>query len=252
MEIFRKCIELSECGKSCVLVTVTEAEGSGPARTGFKLLVTGDGELTGTVGGGALEHTAIEAAREILKTGRRNEYRKINLADIGMSCGGRTGLFFEYMGAKKQFVLFGGGHVGRAVTPILESLGYQVTIYDCRENVKEFEDLSLGREVVIHGYEDISPVKDLVCTARNCLIFTHGHDGDFYVLKQLLQISSDFEYIGLIGSKRKVAQLFERLKEENIGVPGFVHAPVGLQIGGDTAAEIAVSIAAEVISVHNA
>lgn len=235
---------------SCVLVTVTEAEGSGPARTGFKLLVTGDGELTGTVGGGALENTAIETAREILRAGRRNEYLKINLADIGMSCGGRTGLFFEYMGAKKQFVLFGGGHVGRAVTPILESLGYRVTVYDCRENVKEFENLSLGREVVIHDYEDISPVKELACAARNCLIFTHGHEGDFFVLRQLLQLPPDFEYIGLIGSKRKVAQVIEQLKEEGIPVPGYLYAPVGLRIGGDTAAEIAVSIAAEVISVH--
>ena len=70
------------------------------------------------------------------------------------------------------------------------------------------------------------------------------------MLKQLLRLSGDFTYIGMIGSKRKVKTVFDRLKKENIGIPDYVYAPVGLGIGGNTPAEIAVAIAAEIIAVH--
>ncbi len=250
MDIFRKCIDWQEQGKDYVLVTITETEGSGPGRKGFKLLVSEGGELDGTVGGGALEYNTVETAKEILSGRKQSEYHTFDLAEIGMSCGGRTGLFFEYRPSKKRFVLFGGGHIGRAITPILESLGYHVMIFDSRENVKEFANPDTGRQVIINSYDDISPVKDRVLSAGRCLIFTHGHDGDFDVLKQLLRLSGDFTYIGMIGSKRKVKAVFDRLKKENIGIPDYVYAPVGLGIGGNTPAEIAVAIAAEIIAVH--
>ncbi len=251
MDIFRTCIEWQEQGKDFVLVTVTETEGSGPGRRGFKLLVSEEGELTGTVGGGALEYNTVEKAKEILAERKVSEYHTFDLAEIGMSCGGRTGLFFEYRPSKKQFVLFGGGHIGRAITPVLESLGYQVTIFDSRESVKEFANPDTGRQVIINPYGDISPDKDRVLSAGRCLIFTHGHDGDFDVLRQLLRLPGDFTYIGMIGSKRKVKTLFDRLKKEDIEVPQYVYAPVGLNICGNTPAEIAVAIAAEIIAVHN-
>ena len=251
MDIFRTCIEWQEQGKDFVLVTVTETEGSGPGRKGFKLLVSEEDELAGTVGGGALEYHTVETAKEILSGRKQSEYHTFDLAEIGMSCGGQTGLFFEYRPSKKQFVLFGGGHIGRAITPVLESLGYQVTIFDSREDVKEFANPDTGRQVIINSYDDISPVKDRILSAGRCLIFTHGHDGDFDVMTQLLQLSGNFTYIGMIGSKRKVKTLFDRLKKDNIKIPEYVYAPVGLGIGGNTPVEIAVAIAAEIIAVHN-
>ena len=233
MDIFRTCIEWQEQGKDFVLVMVTETEGSGPGRKGFKLLVSEEGELAGTVGGGALEYNTVETAKEILSGRKQSEYHTFNLAEIGMSCGGRTGLFFEYRPSKKQFVLFGGGHIGRAITPILESLGYQVTIFDSRENVKEFANPDTGRQVIINSYDDISPVKDRVLSAGRCLIFTHGHDGDFDVLKQLLQLSGDMKShlkisLGDIPFHLSVFQFFLERLLRDLWFFGLLHFDVAI------------------------
>lgn len=249
MDVLRKIVEWKENGRNFVLVTVTETEGSGPGRTGFKLLVGENGEMAGTVGGGALENNAVEIAKEILVNDKANRYQRFNLADIGMTCGGRTSLFFEYISAKKKFILFGGGHIGRAITPILESIGYQVIIFDSREEVAGFQNSSAGRRVVISPYDDISPVKDDILDAEGCLIFTHGHDGDYLVLKQLLSLDTTYSYIGMIGSRRKVEKLRDKVGKDGIEIPDTVFAPVGLDIGADTAEEIAVSIAAEIVGV---
>ena len=249
MDTVKKILEWKEAGHNFVLATITETDGSTPGRTGFKLLTSEQGELAGTVGGGALENTVIEISKEILAKTKENQYRKFDLSELGMTCGGRASVFFEYISAKKKFVIFGGGHICRAITPILESLGYKCTIFDSREEVSSLHDQDKGRTVVIDQYDDISAVKDDVYAAGRCLVFTHGHEGDYLVMKQLLTWDCAFSYIGLIGSKRKISTMFDRLKKENITIPDIVYAPVGLDIGGDTAEEIAVSIAAEIIGV---
>lgn len=252
MDILKKIVEWKDTGRNFVLATITETDGSSPGRTGFKLLISADGELAGTVGGGALENKAVEIGKEILHKRTRNEYHRFDLLELGMTCGGKASLFFEYISAKQKFVLFGGGHICRAITPILESIGYQVTVFDSREAVADFDNSQKGRKVVIHPYDDIGAVKDEVLSSGRCLVFTHGHEGDFLVMKQLLSWEIQYTYIGMIGSQRKVKSIFDKLKKDDIKIPGTVFAPVGLDIGGTTAEEIAVSIAAEIIGVvHN-
>jgi len=236
MNIYRTCAELLESGASLVMVTVLKASEGSPGKPGFKLLYAQDGRLFGTVGGGALELRAVEEAGRVLET-RTNLILTLNLAQLGMVCGGEVSLVFEYLPAQKGFFLFGGGHVGRALVPILESLGFLVTVFDNREEIK--------------AQLDISPVLEQAAASGFCFIATHGHEHDYAVLRQLLAYSNRYRYIGLIGSKIKVKNTLERLRAEGMAAPGCLFAPVGIRLGGSTAAEIAVSVAAEVVALRH-
>ena len=248
MNTFRIGAELLERGMDLVLVTVLKASPGTPGKEGFKLILTGEGELSGTVGGGALEKRAINEAKEVMRE-RKNRLLELDLQDEGMLCGGRVTLTFEFLQAGRGFVIFGGGHIGRALTPVLESLGFRVTVFDSRSEVKEMLGEGPLREIIIGDYRNISTVLEKIIRNGFCFVATHGHSYDYDVVKQLLGTGQPFSYIGMIGSKKKVTTLFKRLSDEGIAVPDYLYAPVGLDLGGDTAAEIAVSIAAEVITI---
>ena len=105
MRIMEKLNEYCVGGKEFVLVTVVEATGSSPARSGFKMIVDKN-NIFGSVGGGSLEYLAVDAARELFGT-RKNLLKEFNLSAIGMTCGGTVKLFFEYMPGGKNFFIFG-------------------------------------------------------------------------------------------------------------------------------------------------
>ena len=247
MKVYKKCIELLESGRNVALVTVIKASRGTPGKEGFKMLVADNGELFGTGGGGALEHHTIEEAKKVLQE-EKNEILQLDLSTLGMKCGGRTTVTVEYLKGARSFVLFGGGHVGRALAPILKSLGFRLTVFDNREEVRDQLKESLLERVIITDYNDLSGHRQTVEQARYCFIATHGHDYDYAVLKQILTLSDHYDYVGLIGSRNKVRTIVERLRSEGLSAPEYLFASVGINLGGDTAAEIAVSVAAEVIA----
>ena len=250
MTIFRRCDQILETGRSVVMATVVKASQGTPGKPGFKLLLTEDGELFGTVGGGALEERVIEEAREVLRD-QANRILHYNLADLNMKCGGNADVVIEYISAVKRILLFGGGHIARALTPILESVGFAVTIIDPRPDVQPHFEGSTSAAILQLDYEDLSPEADLIRGVDWCFIATHGHDYDFTVISQLLTMATAFRYIGMIGSRRKIDSMRRKLEEEGISIPDYLYAPVGIKIGGQSAAEIAVSIAAEIVAVLN-
>jgi xanthine dehydrogenase accessory factor len=246
MEALRKCLEALEAGHDVVLVTVLAAGAGTPGKEGFKLLLSDDGSTYGTVGGGALEHRALADARRALAE-RRNALATYELASLGMVCGGQVTLAFEFLAGARSFLLFGGGHVGRALAPILESLGFRVTVYDSRPEMQSALTVP-GRRVVIGEYTDIAPVRPELERSEFCFIATHGHLHDYQVLTQVLAAGGRRRYIGLIGSRSKVRATRERLAREGVPVPDCLFAPVGLALGAQSPAEIAVAVAAEVIA----
>jgi len=145
--------------------------------------------------------------------------------------------------------IFGGGHVSRALVPAIAAVGFRPVVYDDRP---EFADLSLFPQAVgaIHGsFEELS--KHVAITPDDyVVIMTRGHQADYEVLTQVLR--SGAKYIGCIGSKRKLALCREKLLESGFTAEEYarVHAPIGLAIGAETPAEIAVSVAAEMIAVR--
>ena len=142
--------------------------------------------------------------------------------------------------------IFGGGHVGCALVPVLATVGFRVVMYDNREELAKKENYPMASEVIFGSFSDISG--KVALTANDyAVVMTPGHQADYEILSQVL--GSDATYIGCIGSRTKVAKTRERLKgdgytEEDIA---RVHAPIGLPILAETPEEIAISIAAEMI-----
>ena len=250
MDVWNKCKKWQEEGVDCVVATVIKGASGTPGKSGFKMVIGSDGRQFGTVGGGAVELTTVETARELFGT-RENRLLNLELNQIGMTCGGDMTVFLEYLPAERRFILFGAGHLGKALTPLLESLGYSVTLFDDRPDNSAFEDTERGRKVIIGDYADISVLHEELKRSALAFVATHGHAHDEVLLRQLFALQSDYEYLGLIGSRTKIAAALKRIAGDGLEPPANFFGPVGLAIGGDSAAEIAVGIAAEVLSVRN-
>lgn len=147
-----------------------------------------------------------------------------------------------------HLVLFGAGHVGKALYALAMLQDIDVTVIDSRDEILKQEDFP-NAELIKVDYSNMDALKLNVYNPYFC-IFTHGHSGDKACLEWCLKQSS--EYIGMIGSKGKVKATFDKLinegyKEEELSK---VHSPIGLKIGGDTPQEIAISIMAEIIQTY--
>lgn len=150
----------------------------------------------------------------------------------------------------KRVHIFGGGHVGHALSQILSLLDYHILIYDDRPDLNGFKDNPYANETHIVDYEKL----DHHCVFNKedtVIIVTSSYRSDKLVLKQLYQ--KQFSYIGMMGSDAKLAQLYQELKEEGIKPEQLTHlkAPIGIPILSKTALEIAISIAGEMIKERN-
>ncbi|MDY5613493.1 XdhC family protein [Dysosmobacter sp.] len=145
--------------------------------------------------------------------------------------------------------IFGGGHVSQALVRAITPLGFRPVVYDDRP---EFTDPALfpGAEETFCGpFEEL--VNHVTVTADDyVVIMTRGHQADYEVLTKTLR--SGARYIGCIGSRKKLSICRDRLLEAGFTAEEYarVHAPIGLAIGAETPAEIAVSVAAELIAVR--
>lgn len=140
--------------------------------------------------------------------------------------------------------VFGGGHVGQALVPVLASVGFRVTLYDNRPELADKAHFPQAEQIVCGPYDAIT-----VTPTENdyVVIMTPGHQGDFALLSQVLRRKT--RYVGCIGSRHKIARTQQLLREAGIKEEAIasVHSPIGLPILAETPAEIAISIAAEMI-----
>lgn len=146
----------------------------------------------------------------------------------------------------ERAVLFGGGHCAQALAPLLQTVGFRVTVMDCRPEYADPALFPSAEQVICGDYEKIS--KYLTLTGEDyVVIMTSGHSFDFAVESQVLRGS--FAYVGVIGSRSKKAAVNQRLREAGISEEGIqsVHMPIGTAIKAVTPEEIAVSIAGEMI-----
>ena len=157
-------------------------------------------------------------------------------------------LYGEPLSRPGTVYLFGGGHVGRALVPILAMTDFRVVVCDQRPDAASRAALPQAAEIYCLSYEDAFAHLPPVTAADYVIIMTPGHQADFEVLRQAL--TTPARYIGCIGSRRKVAATREKLLAAGFPTEEIdrIWAPIGLPIGGDTPAEIAVSIAAQLIA----
>lgn len=246
--LFEKIIEDAREQKDFVLVTVVDAQGSTPGRPGFRMAVYGDGSVRGTVGGGNLEHTALRIAQEMLVHGAGPQLHSFSMEhDLGMSCGGRIQLFFEPH-FPWRLTLVGGGHVAQAVAPLAQSVGFAVEVFDDRPEIATHP---WPEGVRVHIGDMVEACRRLQPGLHHCaLVMTYHHVYDADTAAAL--VTHDLAYLGIIGSRRKAHVMLETLQKTGIAPERLqkVRTPVGVPIGAQTPAEIAVSIIAELIAVR--
>ncbi|MFA7404185.1 MAG: XdhC/CoxI family protein [Pelobacteraceae bacterium] len=246
LELYEEMVCLTRTGVPFVLATVVASSGSSPRKPGAKMLVRSDGSAIGTVGGGRVESETIEAALQSLSSGEPITLEFVLTEENGFACGGRMSVFVEPRESRPLVVMFGAGHVGRAVTRLAHDCGFRVVVVD------ERPECAVGQ--LLPGADEIHccPVMDFfdrltLERESSVIIATTGHLHDFAAVRGSLATESGF--IGLLGSRRKREALMMALTEEDYatGQRERVISPVGLDIGAQTPEEIAVSIVAQLI-----
>ena len=158
-------------------------------------------------------------------------------------------LFSVPLPVGERAVIFGGGHIALALVPLLKSVGFRVTVMDCRPEYASPERFPDAERVICGDYLRVSDSLTLT-RADYVVIMTNGHSHDFEVQEQVLR--GALAYVGVIGSRSKTASVNARLREKGVPEEAIqsVHTPIGTAIKAVTPEEIAISIAGEMIYVR--
>ncbi|MCP3102799.1 xanthine dehydrogenase accessory protein XdhC [Myxococcus sp. K15C18031901] len=233
------------------VATVTNCQGSTPAEPGAKLLVRADGAFHGTVGGGHLEQLVLADARACLERGESRAFRYPLGSKLGQCCGGVVDVFVEPVNHGPRLYLFGAGHVGQALCRILEGTPFRIDLIDERPEWLHGERIPAAVRRHEEPWETFFGAAAWDARRTYVAVMTHRHDLDQDVIAAALEKPA--RYIGLIGSKSKWARFRQRLEAR--GTPaallGRVQCPMGLEIGGKSPQEVAVSIAAGLLQLHH-
>lgn len=251
-DALEEAVLLRRRGERGALCTVVRISGSVPAREAMRMAVRADGSSVGTVGGGSFEETVRRAALETMvdETCRSLSFElaEDDEAEPGLVCGGTLEVFVEPLTVPRLLV-FGAGHLGRAVARVAGPAGFRVTVVDDRATHATRERFPGAAEVLALPWEEAlaslraDDATWVVIVTRTCAM-------DERCLRWAL--GTEARYVGMIGSSRKVAKSRERLLRGGVPAAAFerLHAPVGLDIGARTHEEIAVAVVAEMIAVR--
>ena len=238
-EIIANLGEAVQRNQPVVLATIVEVTGGSPAQAGFKLLIRPDGTVVGNVGGGELEQRIRAEAAAALRDGRPRlvhyALREKGPDAVGMACGGEVTVFVDPYQPSPTLLIVGGGHIGQPLAEMARLVGFYVEVVDVRPEratAPQFDPSA------------ITPWTYVV-------IITETHAADEQALRQVLETPA--AYVGMIGSRRKIRAIFDRLQGEGISTEQLarVRAPIGLDLGGRQPAEIAVAILAEIVQARS-
>jgi xanthine dehydrogenase accessory factor len=251
-ELIAELMAAREARKPFALATVAATTGSVPRAAGSKMLVYADGTVSGTIGGGKFESLVVEdtlaSMREKKPLLKSYPLREGESDSFGAICGGEVTVFIEPQLVSEALYLIGAGHCSHAIAKLATECGLFVSVVDDRE--KLLADLPPP----VARISDSSPANFIASrqwqSDEALVVVSRNHEIDREALAVALE-QTGAGYIGMIGSRRKVRQVFDRLRER--GVPeeklAKVYAPLGLDIGADSPAEIAVSTIAEILAV---
>lgn len=294
--------------RAIVLATVIDVKGSVPREVGAKMMICGDGQIIGTIGGGAGEAKVIRRAMEVLQTGEKQQV-EIDLSgapqrDTEGICGGMMQIWLErwqgetaialvqqilaflelgqpatlvtpFEQARSPFLhpnpqlltpnlcftetlqppptllIVGAGHCGMQLAKVADLIGFQVMVQDDRPEWANANFYPQATQIFTDSIE--RAIAQLATHSQlYAALVTRGYGYDLQALRALLQRDVPCQYIGMIGSQKRVRQVFQVIESEGIPVSKLqsIHAPIGLDIGALTPEEIAISIAAELILVR--
>ncbi len=301
--------------KEVILLTIINSNGSSPGRQGFKMAISEDNELNGSVGGGVVEYNLVEQAKKLIEAAKKqpfikylihNENAKENKS--GLICSGNQYIAFYPLNKSHKYIIeqivkglksdnklllsisnnnfnievdtnsnqrffvdikdksnwiykeelayeniiyiIGAGHVGLALSKIIKQLDFKVVVIDNRKDLNTYNANKFADIKKIINYNNIN---EHIKEGNNIfvVIMTFSHAFDKLILGKL--VNKNFAYLGLMGSTKKIEGINKKLIDEGISSESLdkVYSPIGIKISSKTPAEIAISIAAEIINVKN-
>jgi xanthine dehydrogenase accessory factor len=248
-DVYRALLAVREARVPAVLVTVVGSVGSTPQAPGARLLVTSDGQVAGTVGGGAFEQRMIEEAAALQRAGGpATRLLTINLTtELGMCCGGVMTAFVEVVTLPARLVVLGAGHIALPLSHFAARVGFAVTVIDERPHWADGERFGPGVRVLCDDPE--AAVGELTLDPDTAVVVvTHHHPLDQALVKALAGSRAGF--FGLVGSESKRNKFVARLRAQGLPDEALarLRSPLGVQIGAVTPEEIALSIVAELVA----
>lgn len=245
--------ELMRSGRRGAMVTIVETVGSTPRKAGAKMLVDDAGAVVGTVGGGCVEADLYAVAKQVMRTGRVRtcevDLGSRNADENDMLCGGKLRALVEPVGAEEKLIILGGGHISKALVELCRGLDFEITITDDREQFASAERFPNVAHRISRPFEEQFDQLQ-IDSNTSLVIVTRGHSHDELCMERALRTSA--KYIGLVGSRTKVAVFRAHLRDKGFTDAEIdrVECPCGLDIGAETPEEIAISIAARLVEVR--
>lgn len=238
-------VQISEQGAAAVLATVVEVDGNFAVEAGAKCLVRDGKASAQTVGDAKIVQAIVSESAKHL---RAEKSQLVELAIPGVE--GKLEVFFEVMPEPPRLIVVGAGHIAVPLVQMAKVLDFHVTVTDDRIAFANRERFPAADQVLVGDMAQM--LKDMTITpACYIVLITRGHAYDEPCLRVIMH--SQAKYIGMIGSRRRIKACFQRFRDEDkVGEEAIerIYAPIGLDIGTETPAEIALSILAEVIKVR--
>jgi xanthine dehydrogenase accessory factor len=260
-----------ERGESVAMASVIEASGSVPGKPGARLALTLSGARFGTIGGAGLELKVENALKGMLNGGRQEVREKGGKVEtfvlykdakgeeatpLDSLCGGRVTVAMEVMDPMPHILIAGGGHVGRAVAIVCDTLGWSHSVFDVRAEFAEADRYPFASELHSSSVSEFLGSEDSDSMVRFSDILLLGHDWavDQEMLLGLLGRleSSSRPRIGAIGSTVKWNAFRDSAIAAGVSKESVdsVRCPIGLDIGADSPEEIAVAVCAEIMALE--
>ncbi len=233
-------------GSIAALATLTSA----PKNVGTKILVPESGPAVGSFGDVALDKAVAQWATKFLAA--RDEANLFQVRDLApeLTEWAEASILFERLQPEPRLVICGAGHVGAALARMASLTGYKATLIDDRADFVVRDRFPDDRIELIAAENWNDAVRQAIGNGRgvSVAVVTRGHNEDEECLRAV--ITTDADYVGLIGSKRRTNIVLNRLREVGAESEKLrkVHAPVGLDIGAVTPEEVALAILAEIVA----
>ena len=264
-------LERLERGESVAMASVIEASGSVPGKPGARLALTPSGARFGTIGGAGLELKVEDALRGMLNGGRQQVREKGGRVEtfvlykdakgeeatpLDSLCGGRVTVAMEVMDPMPHVLIAGGGHVGRAVAIVCDTLGWSHSVFDVRAEYADAERYPFASELHAGSVSGFLEGEDSDSLARFSDVLLLGHDwavDQEFLLVVLGRLEGGARpRIGAIGSTVKWNAFREAAVDAGVSEEALdsVRCPIGLDIGADSPEEIAVAVCAEIMSLE--
>lgn len=241
---------LSKSNNKFAVCTVVETSGSTPAKTNAKMIVLENGSIWGTIGGGKLEKKTITDALKCINKNKSQLFKHDLLHQHSMCCGGSVTIFIEsYMPANKLYI-FGAGHTGAALAELAVKTNFNVFIIDDRKEYLDEITTEGVYKMNLHHHEALNALTFDEYTYIAILTYDHSYDREILAAC----ISKKYNYLGMIGSRRKTELTKKMLTENNAVISekiDRVDMPMGININAVTPSEIAISIMAQMITIKN-